>query len=110
MKLSNTLGTEQQKDRPYIIVSRNSVNDLGEAVVGIPLSKQIHKASAYRIVLPVNEIIKEPGYNRPLFDGVALTDHIRVLDVSRLMQKMGRLSDSATISVSLGLSFLLDIT
>lgn len=110
MLSTNTVGTEQQKDRPYIIMSRNSVNDLEKNVVGVPLSTQLHKASSYRIKLPVAEIIKDAGYNKPIQESVALTDQLRVLDVSRLIQKVGRLSDAAIISVGLGLSFLFDIS
>jgi mRNA-degrading endonuclease toxin of MazEF toxin-antitoxin module len=110
MRSTNTVGSEQEKDRPYVIMSRNSVNDLGINVVGVPLSTQVHKASAYRIKLPVSEFIKDPSSDKPVQEGVALTDQIRVLDTGRLMQKVGRLSDSAIISVGLGLSFLFDIS
>jgi mRNA-degrading endonuclease toxin of MazEF toxin-antitoxin module len=73
------------------------------------MSTKIHKASQHRILLPVAEIIQDVGYPDPFQDSVALTDQIRVLDVTRLEVKMGRLSDSAVISVGLGLSFLFNI-
>ena len=106
MSTAETIGTEQQKDRPYVIVSRNSVNDIGENVVGVPLSTKVHKACQHRIQIPPSEIIKDSGYTRPIPAMVALTDHIRVLDPTRLVRRMGRLSDSAIISVGLGLTFL----
>lgn len=106
---SHTVGSEQFKRRPYIIVSRTAVNHLGRNVVGVPMSTKVHKASQYRILLPAAELIRDVGYPDSFQDSVALTDQIRVLDVSRLEVKMGRLSDSAIISVGLGLAFLFDI-
>lgn len=106
---SQAIGSEQWKRRPYIIVSRTAINRLGNNVVGVPMSTKVQKASQHRILLPVAEIIRDVGYPDPFQDSVALTDQIRVLDVSRLEVKMGRLSDSAIISVGLGLGFLFDI-
>jgi len=110
MLSSNTVDTEQKKDRPYVIMSRNSVNDLEDNVVGVPLTTRVHKASSFRIKLPVTEIIKDASYSGSIEESVALTDQIRVLAVSRLMRKVGRLSDAAIIAVGLGLSFLFDIS
>lgn len=103
-------GSEQQKSRPYLIVSRTSINRIGQNVVGVPLTTKLHKANSYRINLPVQFMVKDPASSRPLSDSVALTDHIRVLDVTRLEQpKMGMLSLTAIGGIELGLSFLFDI-
>jgi mRNA-degrading endonuclease toxin of MazEF toxin-antitoxin module len=103
-------GSEQKKSRPYLIVSRTSINRLGQNVVGVPLTTKLHKANSYRIKLPVQFMVKDPACSRPLQDSVALTDHIRVLDVTRLEQpKMGTLSLTAIGGLELGISFLLDI-
>ena len=110
MSDASTVGGEQDKDRPYVIMSRDSVNDLGLHVVGVPLTTQVRKASTFRIMLPVSEFSKDPSSNKPIQTSVALTDHTRVLDRSRLIQRVARLSDSAIISVGLGLSYLLDIS
>src|ERR1035437_10280700 len=76
---SQTIGSEQYKRRPYIIVSRTAINRLGNNVVGVPMSTKIHKSSQHRILLPVAEIIQDVGYHDPFQDSVALTDQIRVL-------------------------------
>ena len=103
-------GSEQQKSRPYVIVSRDAINKLGFNVVGVPLSSKVHKASAYRILIPIAHIIKDVSCSRPMSDSVALTDHIRVLDPSRFEQpKMGKMSDTAMGGIELGLAFLFDI-
>jgi mRNA-degrading endonuclease toxin of MazEF toxin-antitoxin module len=103
-------GSEQQKNRPYVIVSRNVINNLGHNVVGIPLSTKIHKANSYRILIPVQHMIKDVGCTRTLSDSVALTDHIRVLDPSRFeTPRVGRVTDTAMGGLEVALSFLFDI-
>ena len=39
----DTQGSEQQKNRPYVIVSRDAINNLGPTVVGVPLSTQVQE-------------------------------------------------------------------
>jgi mRNA-degrading endonuclease toxin of MazEF toxin-antitoxin module len=103
-------GSEQQKSRPYLIVSRDLINTLGRNVVGVPFSTKVHKASAHRVLLPVQFMIKNPACTRELKESVALTDHIRVLDVDRLEQpKMGQIAQTAVGGIELALSFLFDI-
>jgi mRNA-degrading endonuclease toxin of MazEF toxin-antitoxin module len=81
-------GSEQQKSRPYIIVSRTLINKLGKNVVGVPLSTKLHKASSHRLLIPVAHMVKDASCTRVLSDSVALTDHIRVLDIDRLEIRM----------------------
>ncbi len=103
-------GSEQNKSRPYLIVSRTAINKLGFNVVGVPLTTKLHKANSYRIKLPVQYMSKDSACTRTLQDSVALTDHIRVLDISRLEQpKMGSLLLTAVGGIELGLSYLFDI-
>ena len=105
-----TLGSEQWKRRPYVIVSRTVVNRVGSVVVGVPLSTKIHKASQYRILLPVTEIIKDAGCPDTMVTSVALTDQIRVLDIARLEQpRIGYLSRTAVAALELGLAVMFDI-
>jgi mRNA-degrading endonuclease toxin of MazEF toxin-antitoxin module len=107
---AETVGSEQFKRRPFVIVSRDAINRLGQNVVAVPLSSRVHKASQHRIFLPVAEMIKDATCQDSLVDSVALTDQIRVLDISRLESpKIGRLSQTATVALELGLAFLFDI-
>jgi len=41
---------------------------------------------------------------------VALYDHVRVLDVNRLRQKIGKLSANAILALGVGLAFVFDIS
>jgi mRNA interferase MazF len=103
-----TSGSEQAGMRPYIIVSRDDVNDGKPTAVGVPLTTRIHKANSYRIFLPSAELIADAGCT-PFKDSVALCDHARVINTDLIRKKIGKLSDNAVLAVGLGLSFVFDI-
>jgi mRNA-degrading endonuclease toxin of MazEF toxin-antitoxin module len=103
------VGSEQFGRRPFIVMSRNAVNKVIKTVVAVPMSTAVANQSPYRIVIPAEEIIKDPSCNSQLQASVAKTDQVRVIDKSRLEQRIGRLSQTATISVGLGIAFVFDI-
>lgn len=104
-----TKGSEQFGRRPFLVVSRNAINRAGKTVVAVPLSTTIDNQPAHRIVIPVSEIAKDSSCKSELDLSVAKTDQARVIDKSRLEQKTGRLSQTATLAVSHGLAFVFDI-
>jgi len=103
-----TSGSEQSGLRPWVIVSQDAVNKGKPTAVGVPLTRKVHKANAYRIALPAAELIPDAGCT-PFQDSVALCDHVRVLDINLIRKKIGRLSDNAVLAVALGLIFVFDI-
>jgi mRNA interferase MazF len=104
-----TEGSEQFGNRPFIVMSRIAVNKSVKTVVVVPLSTAIDNQPAHRIAIPVSEIQKDPSCGSTLKNSVAKTDQVRVIDKSRLGQKIGRLSQTATIAVGHGLAFVFDI-
>ena len=103
----DTVGSEQEKDRPWVIVSVNYLHR-GNCAVGVPLSRQMHKAVAHLIAIPKEELKLEPG--ETAFDCVALTDQVRALDKRRFRKKAGTVSTRALNSiVHLGLKRLFGI-
>jgi mRNA-degrading endonuclease toxin of MazEF toxin-antitoxin module len=105
-----TVGSEQRERRPWVIMSRTGVNRNGRNVVGVPLTSETRKANAYRIGLPVSQLIKEVTSGWTPIDSVALTDQTCVLDITRLERpRIGHLTDTAIAAVSLGLAYLFDI-
>lgn len=106
--LVNTSGSEQAGLRPYIVVSRDAVNKNKPTAVAVPLTTRIEKANAYLIALPSAELIPDVGC-APFKDSVALCDHVRVLDLSRIRRKIGKLSDNAVVAIGLGLAFVFDL-
>jgi mRNA-degrading endonuclease toxin of MazEF toxin-antitoxin module len=110
MKDTATTGVEQKKDRPYVVVSRNQINRLGQHVVAVPFTTKLHHACGHRILIPTTQMILNPACARKLKDSVALSDQIRVLDKSRLEQpKMGDLSETARLGIEGALAYVFDI-
>ena len=72
----DTVGSEQEGDRPWVIISIPRLHR-GNCAVGLPLSRHMEKAGAHLIAIPKNEITIEDG--SPSIDRVALTDQIRAL-------------------------------
>jgi|ERR1700689_4669390 mRNA interferase MazF len=105
-----TRGSEQWGRRPVIVVSRTAVNKTVKTVIIVPMSTTVANQPPYRIVIPVAEITRDVLYKGQLApQSVAKTDQVRVIDKSRLGERIGRLSQTATLSVSLGLNYVFDI-
>lgn len=109
-------GSEQSGRRPFIVMSRTAVNRRLKTVLVVPMTtfggkdlSDISNQPPFRIVLPPTEITKDPSCNSELSVSVAKTDQARVVDKSRLAQKIGRLSQTAVIAVSLGIAYIFDI-
>ena len=111
-------GSEQQKNRPYVIVSRLRINRMGKNVVGVPLSTVLSKAGGHRILIPIELMVKDLAWplqwpsgtpRRQLETSVALTDHIRVLDKVRLTQpRMGYLAATAVGGLELAINYIFE--
>src|ERR1051326_5815382 len=101
-----TVNHEQYKRRPYVVMSTLRCNRIGN-VIGVPLSHVTRKACEHRVLIPAGEIIPAGGCRFNFLNSVALTDHSRVLDVSRLeMPSIGQISRRALLSVLRGLAVL----
>lgn len=101
-------GSEQAGRRPCIVMSRRSVNT-GNTVVVVPMTTNISRATAWRVQLPVVEIIKDLGCNSEIKPSVALCHQVRAVDRKAFEGKIGKLSQNAVLAVQLGLSYLFDI-
>lgn len=99
----DTVGSEQEKDRPWVIVSQSYLHR-GNCVVGVPLSRNTTKACAHLVFIPRKELNWEGGSSP--FDAVALTDQIRALDKTRLRRKVGLISQRGLDAILLGLQRL----
>jgi mRNA interferase MazF len=99
----DTVGSEQEGYRPWLIVSREELTR-GKCVVGLPLSRHVEKALHHLIAIPARHISVQDGSD--VMDRVALTDQIRCLDKTRLRKKLGELSPDGIKSVFTGLDYL----
>jgi mRNA interferase MazF len=102
-------GSEQSGRRPFIVVSRLAVNRAVKTVVAVPMSTSTGKQHPFRIVIPPTEIAKDVGCTAQLHVSVAKADQVRVIDGSRLQERIGKLSQTATLAVVLGLAYVFDI-
>jgi mRNA-degrading endonuclease toxin of MazEF toxin-antitoxin module len=111
-------GSEQNKNRPYVIVSKSSINALGRNVVGVPFTTVMTAGGGYRVKIPLQLMVPNPAWpatwpsgllRRQLETSIALVDHIRVLDIARLtLPKMGDLSSTAVAGLELALQRLFE--
>lgn len=109
---AHIIGSEQHGRRPCIVVSRDAVNKTVKTVVVVPMSsnvQSIQNQPPHRIVIPPTEITRDVHCASQLVISVAKTDQVRVIDKERLEQRIGRLSQTATIAVTHGLAFVFNI-
>lgn len=105
----HTVGSEQQKRRPWLVVSNNSIHYLN-VLIAVPLSMKAEQANQTRILIPQADLLFDQGNTLVPGDRVALTHQIRVLAVERLEpQRQARLADTRLYAVEAGLAFVLDI-
>ena len=87
--LDPTKGSEQAGKRPVLVISRERINQLLPVVNIIPLTS---RKSEKRIIYP-NEVLLPAGMAGLRVDSIALCYQVRTLDISRLEDEIGELSD-----------------
>ena len=101
-------GREQHGRRPCIVMSRRSLNHSNPVVV-VPMTSETRKASAFNILLPAAEIIKDIASRSTVVDSVALCGQVFMIDKRKFEDRLGKLSANAVLAVQLGLSYVFDI-
>jgi mRNA-degrading endonuclease toxin of MazEF toxin-antitoxin module len=106
----HTVGSEQYKRRPWLIISNNAIGYL-RVVIGVPLSFKIQKKNRqFRITILAADIILDPGSTMTAGERVALTEQVRALSVERLEPtRQARITDTALFAVEAGIAFVLDL-
>jgi len=102
----DTVGSEQEKDRIWVIVSESSLHR-GKCVVAVPLTTQLHMACAHLIQIPADEFKMIHGTTA--VSCVALTDQIRALDKTRFRKKAGVVSVRGLTAIRFGMKRLFDL-
>ena len=87
--LDPTKGSEQAGKRPVLVVSRERINQLLPVVNVIPLTS---RKSQSRAIYP-NEVLLPTGTAGLRVDSIALCYQVRTLDISRLEDEIGELTD-----------------
>ncbi len=82
--LDPTIGSEQGKTRPVMIISEDQINQLLPVVNVLPITSR----KAARKVYP-NEALVPKGVGGLTKDSIVLSYQIRTLDKKRLIKKLG---------------------
>ena len=113
-----TRGHEQHGPRPCVVVSRTAINRRLGTVIVVPMTTSkgtvtpasLASQPPFRVMIPVAEITKDVNCHSNLSLSVAKTDQARVIDKSRLGQRVGMLSQTAiTAIIGVGLANVFDI-
>jgi len=88
VNLDPVIGSEQGRTRPFLIISKNSINQLLPVVNGLPLTSRKHNRTIYP-----NEVLLEKGYFGLTQESIVMCYQIRTIDKSRLIRKMGTIND-----------------
>ena len=107
---AQTVGSEQYKRRPWVIISSSAITLL-RMVVAVPLSQKTQQQNRqFRILIPSSNVVYEPGTTLVPCDRLALTHQIRALAIERLeLPRVGRLTETAISAVEAGIAFVLDM-
>lgn len=106
----HTVGSEQYKRRPWLVISSNLISHL-PIVIGVPLSQEIHKQNRqHRILILEKDIVRDSGCTLDPGERIALTEQVRVLSVERVeFPRQGRVTATALYAVEGGVAYVLDI-
>lgn len=82
--LDPTIGVEIKKTKPVIVLSNDSINQLSQLAVVVPLTKNVAHLSPSHALIP-------KGVARLSFASKAVTEQIKVVDKRRLVKRLGSL-------------------
>ncbi len=90
--LDPTIGVEIKKTRPVIVLSNDSINQLSQLVVVVPLTKNVAHLSPSHALIP-------KGIARLSFPSKVVTEQIKAVDKRRLVRRLGSLPPSLLAEV-----------
>jgi mRNA interferase MazF len=91
--LDPTRGSEQAGRRPVLVFQHNLINRFSRTVICIPFTTNLRRAQ-----LP-SCLMVSAGEGGLLRDSVALCHQMRVLDQSRLVTRLGQVSDEVLAEI-----------
>jgi mRNA-degrading endonuclease toxin of MazEF toxin-antitoxin module len=102
MPWNHTVGHEQAKPRPWVVISSKRFHrPFLDLVIAVPLTSQTHKAGQFRgarILVPADAIVSvDPRFVKQ--DQLALTEHVRSLSLARSRGKVGAIEQAWVDSI-----------
>lgn len=103
-RLEPVEGSEQGGTRPIIIVSRDILNTYSPVVLAVPCTTY----QSNERIFPTQALIRFPdgGLTR---DSIAMADQVRVLSKTRLLKRLGQLSDQSIEMINKALLIAFDL-
>lgn len=101
--LSPTRGTEQAGIRPVLVVQTDRANRVSPHTIIVPFTTKIRRAQ-----LPSHVLVKG-GQGGLKTNSVALCEQIRVIDIQRLLKRLGSLSPRKMQEIAQALRAILDL-
>ena len=102
----DTVGSEQEKDRVWVVVSEDYLHR-GKCVVCVPLTTKLDKACGHLVQILAADLKMLPGTTAVTC--VALTDQIRALDKTRFRKKAGTITSTGLHAIRFGMSRLFNL-
>lgn len=84
----NAVNSEQGGIRPVIVIQNDVGNKYSPTVLVLPMTKEIKKVN-----MPTHCIIQKSNANGLSVDSMVLAEQIRVIDKSRLLERVGFLDN-----------------
>ena len=102
MDLEPTIGSEMKKERPCVIVSNNSINFNASVIIICPITDSYGKNSPIHVPIPETEggLIKK---------SIVHCGQIRAIDITRLGNKLGDLSEETMDEVTRGIAYAMEV-
>ncbi len=90
--LGETVGSEQGKKRPAIIIQNDIGNKHSSTTIIVPLTSRIKKVTQV-----THALVKKTSKNGLKCDSMALCEQVRAIDKSRICLKIGSVDDHLTM-------------
>lgn len=100
--LNPAIGSEQKGERPVVVLQNDCGNKYSPTVIVAPLTKIIKKEK-----LPTHILIHSNEFLR--YDSLILLEQIRVIDKSRILAYLGKLSESQIQKMDMALINVFEI-
>lgn len=102
--LSPAKGSEQDGQRPVVVISRNAINNNSPIVIVVPCTDAANKKKIYP-----SQVRIKAGAGGLTMDSVVLCEQVRAISRDRLKRHMGTLSRSEIASIEASLKITLDL-
>ena len=102
--LDPTLGSEQAGRRPVLVIQNDAINGFSSTVLAIPLTTNLRRG---RLPSAVSLPRGAAGLSE---ESVVLCHQLRVLDLRRLVSRIGRVDESHLLQVEAAILFTIGIT